>query len=99
MSYIDFGDNLRKLRKSRGLTQKEFGDQIGLSKAVVSKYENSMGYPSFDILVRISEYLGVTTDYLLGIEKDKTVDASGLTNSQLSVIHQLIKEFREANKK
>lgn len=45
MYYSEFGDNLRKLRKSRNLTQKELGMQVGLSKAVVSKYENSLVIP------------------------------------------------------
>lgn len=99
MNYSEFGDNLRQLRKNRELTQKDFGDKIGLSKAVVSKYENGMGYPSFDMLVRIAQYFGVTTDYLLGVSKGKTIDVSDLTDSQIATIHRLIAEFTSANKK
>lgn len=99
MNYSDFGENLRQLRKSRNLTQKELGLKMGLSKAVVSKYETGMGYPSFDMLVRIAQYFSVTTDYLLGVSCGKTIDASGLTDSQISAIHQLISEFKTANKK
>lgn len=99
MNYSDFGENLKQLRKSRELTQKDFGAKVGLSKAVVSKYENGMGYPSFDVLVRIALYFGVTTDYLLGVARGKTVDVSELTDSQIAAIHQLIAEFKNANKK
>lgn len=99
MNYSDFGENLKKLRKSRNLTQKELGAKIGLSKAVVSKYENGMGYPAFDVLIRIAQYFGVTTDYLLGVSGSKTVDLSGLTDSQIDCVHQLISEFSKANGK
>lgn len=99
MNYSDFGENLKTLRKSRNLTQKELGLMVSLSKAVVSKYENGMGYPSFDILIRIAQYFGVTTDYLLGVSRGKTVDVSGLTDSQIATIHQIISEFQLANKK
>lgn len=99
MNYCDFGGHLKELRKSRELTQKEFGAKVGLSKAVVSKYENGMGYPSFDVLMRIAQYFGVTTDYLLGVARGKTIDASGLTDSQIATIHQLIAEFKNANQK
>lgn len=99
MNYCDFGENLKKLRKSRNLTQKELGAMIGLSKAVVSKYETSMGYPTFDVLIRIAQYFGVTTDYLLGVGGSKTVDVSALTDSQIDTIHQLIAEFSKANQK
>ena len=99
MYYSDFGENLKHLRKSHELTQKDFGAKVGLSKAVVSKYENGMGYPSFDVLVRMAQYFGVTTDYLLGVARGKTVDVSDLTDSQIATIHQLIAEFKIANKK
>ena len=99
MNYSNFGENLKTLRKSRGMTQKELGQKVNLSKAVISKYENGMGYPSFDMLIHIAQFFGVTTDYLLGVSKGKTADISDLTDSQIQVIHQLIAEFRLTNKK
>ena len=71
MNVCDFGAVLKQLRKSHNLTQKELGFQLGLSKAVISKYENGMGFPTFDMLILISDYFNVTTDYLLGVEKTK----------------------------
>lgn len=97
MNYCNFGENFRNLRKSRSLTQKELGMKIGLSKAVVSKYENGMGYPTYDVLIRIAQFFGVTTDYLLGVASGKTIDVSGLTDGQINTIHQLIAEFNKAN--
>ena len=99
MNSNNFGDNLKHLRKASNLTQKELGSRIGLSKAVVSKYENGMGYPTFDVLVRIAQYFGVTTDYLLGVDAGKTVNVSGLLDSQIATIHNIIAEFHKANKK
>ena len=99
MNYSNFGENLKHLRNSLGLTQKDFGAKVGLSKAVVSKYETGMGYPTFDVLVRIAQYFGVTTDYLLGVSRGKTIDVSDLGESQIAVVHQIIEEFKTANKK
>ncbi len=97
MDYDDFGENLKRLRKGQNLTQKELGAKVGLSKAVVSKYENGLGFPSFDVLVQLARYFGVTTDYLLGVARGKTVDVSGLTDTQIDAIHRLIAEFHRAN--
>lgn len=99
MNYCDFGEILKKLRKSRGLTQKELGSRLGLSKAVISKYENGMGYPTFDVLIRMAEEFGVTTDYMLGVAGGKTVDVSGLTESQVETVHKIIAEFNKSNRK
>lgn len=96
MNVCDFGTILHQLRKAHGLTQNELGKRIGLSKAVVSKYENGIGFPSFDVLIRIAEYFNVTTDYLLGVSKNKTLDVSSLTDSQVDVVCRLIYEFNQS---
>lgn len=93
--YSQFGEKLKQLRKSRGLTQKELGAKVGLSKAVVSKYENDLGYPSLDVIVKIASFFNVTTDYLLGAKQGKTLDVTGLTDTQLAIINQLITEFKK----
>lgn len=98
MTYCEFGETLKRLRKGRGLTQSELGSKVGLSKAVVSKYETGLGYPSFDILIRIAQFFGVTTDYLLGMAGTKTIDVTGLTDGQIEALHHLILEFNQANK-
>ena len=97
MYYSEFGENLKKLRISRNLTQKELGLKVGLSKAVVSKYENSLGYPTFDTLIRIATYFGVTTDFLLGVADGKTINVSNLSESQIDVIQHIIAEFQKNN--
>jgi len=99
MNYCDFGIILRELRKSRGLTQSELGGSIGLSKAVISKYENGMGYPNFDVLIQIADYFGVTTDYMLGVNQSKTINVSELNSSQIEVLHHLIAEFKKSRRK
>lgn len=98
MYICDFGLILKRLRKSHNLTQQELGYNVGLSKAVVSKYENGLGYPTFDTLIRIANYFGVTTDYLLGVDNGKTIDVSELNESQIEAIQRIISEFNKDNR-
>ena len=97
MNICDFGIILKQLRKSHNLTQEELGSRIGLSKAVVSKYENGMGYPTFDMLIQIADYFGVTTDYLLGVTRGKTIDVSSLNETQIETVQRVIAEFNRDN--
>lgn len=99
MTYCNFGEKLRQLRRGRNMTQQELGSQIGLSKAVISKYEVGMGYPSFDILILFALFFGVSTDFLLGLDGSKTLDVSRLTDRQIECIQRIIDEFSQANKK
>jgi transcriptional regulator with XRE-family HTH domain len=98
MNYCEFGENLKRLRKGKGMTQSELGTQIGLSKAVISKYETGLGYPSYDVLIRIAQYFSVTTDYLLGVAGDRSMDISGLTETQAEAVLRLVAELRSANR-
>ena len=99
MYYSEFGENLKKLRKSKALSQAAFGSRVGLSKAVVSKYETGLGYPNFSVLIRIAAFFGVTTDYLLGVESAKTISLAGLSDSQIQIVIQLVEEFGVLNEK
>lgn len=92
-----FGGVLRNLRRSRNLTQEELGSHIGLSKAVISKYENGLGYPNYDILIKFANFFDVSTDYLLGVVNSKTIDVSKLTDSQVETVLKIITEFNKAN--
>lgn len=99
MNVCDFGAILKQLRKNHNLTQEELGLRIGLSKAVVSKYKNGMGYPTFDTLIQIADFFGVTTDYLLGVAKDKTINVASLNETQIETVQSVIAAFIRDNNK
>ncbi len=56
---------LRQLRKSKGVTMKDVATAIGVSEATVSLYERGLRSPSYEILLKLGEYFGVSVDYLL----------------------------------
>ena len=92
---VHFGGRLRALRKEKGLTQKQLAARLGVTKSVVSAYETSMRYPSYDILIRITSIFGVTSDYLLGIERKQQLDISGLSQENELLVRQLVDALRE----
>lgn len=61
-------DQLQKLRKMKGLTQGEIAEIIGVKLSTYQKYERDVIFPPYDTLIRIADFYGVTTDYLLGRE-------------------------------
>ena len=88
---------LRELRQERGLKQEELGRRVGASKQSVSNWENGNIMPSIDILVRLADHFGVSTDYLLGRESERTLDAAGLTGPQITHLQMLIDDLRGKN--
>ena len=60
-----FGDRLRELRKERGMQQRELGDLYNLSSSAIGSYERNLREPTLELLLQLSEYFGVSVDYLL----------------------------------
>lgn len=83
---MTFGDKLKKLRKGLNLTQQQLADRIGVAKSVVSYYESGNRYPSYDVLVNITHVFHVTTDYLLDVEKTRTLDVTDLSEEDIQVL-------------
>lgn len=54
------------LRKKKGIGQKELATVLNLSVSTISNYENGIHDPDLETLCALSDYYGVTTDYLLG---------------------------------
>ena len=59
------GEKLKKLRKARGLSQEQLADQLNVSRQAISKWELGESTPDTDNLIALSDYYGVSLDYLL----------------------------------
>lgn len=95
----NLSENIKRLRLQHGLNQVEFGKEMGVTKQCVSNWENDNVLPSVEMIVRLADYFGVSTDSLLGRSSDESISVKGLTDKQRSCISLLIKEFSELNQK
>lgn len=91
---VDFGNRLKTLRTQNNLTQNQLAKRLSLTKSVISAYENGIRMPSYDTLISISRLFKVTTDYLLGLERKQDIDLSGLTESEITALLNLIKAMK-----
>lgn len=95
---VDFGKTLKELRLNAGLTQQQLAAQLGVTKTVVSYYELHTRTPSPEILVKLAAIFHVSSDYLLGIEKDRTIDVSGLDEQEITILITLVGLLRKKQK-
>ena len=59
------GSRILNLRADKDIKQSDLANQIGITKSMLSKYENDPNIPKADILSKIADVLDTTTDYLL----------------------------------
>lgn len=65
-------DKIITLRKKAGWSQEELASQIGVTRQSVSKWEGAQSVPDLDKVVQMSRLFGVSTDYLLKDELERT---------------------------
>ncbi|KAB2429207.1 helix-turn-helix domain-containing protein [Bacillus sp. CH126_4D] len=65
-----FGQRLRELRNKKNISATALGKTLGIAQTTISNWENSGYEPSYEMLVKISRYFGVSVDYLVGNDND-----------------------------
>ena len=66
---MNMADRIQYLRKTKGISQEELADKVGVSRQAVTKWESEQSTPELEKVIIMSDYFGVTTDYILkGIE-------------------------------
>ena len=70
-------DNLRSLRKSKGLSQEELAAKLNVVRQTISKWEKGESLPPVEVFYNISKLYRVSLDYIIG---DETVDPQPIKN-------------------
>ena len=65
MDYYCFSENLKRLRKERGLSQRQLAKRMNVSQPVICAWENNMKYPLLDKVYDAARVLGVEVTELL----------------------------------
>lgn len=86
-----FGNNLQQYRKQAKLSQEKLAELVDVSPKHMSMLETGRAFVSADLLERISQVLGVSYAALFYSPKEKSLDASDLSNIDLIVEEELEK--------
>ncbi len=88
-----FGDVIKKLRTAHNLNQVQLAGKLNISKQTVSNWENNNILPSIEMLVKISQFFMVSTDYLLELDQREYLEITGLTDEQTAHIKEIIRDI------
>ena len=65
---ITIGENIRKLRKLRGVTQEALADRLNVTPQAISRWESEAGFPAIEYLPDLAGFFGISVDELLGVK-------------------------------
>lgn len=80
MKDYTFGNNLFKLRTSRGYTQRQLAHFIGVTDKAVSKWENGSAYPTSKLLMKLAYFFAVSVDSLMKPANEEEAEKKSDTN-------------------
>ena len=63
---MQFGDVLKKLRKEKGMTQRELANEMRISHSSIGLYEQNRREPEYELLCKFADFFNTDIDYLLG---------------------------------
>ena len=90
---MKFNEKLIELRKTKGLSQEELGNELGVSRQTVSKWELGQIYPDFQKLVILSDFFNISLDKLI---KDIDLDDVRENNSDNEKVSKMYEDFQTA---
>ena len=74
---LTLSDNIRALRKARGLTQERLAEALGVTVGAVHKWETGLSQPEISMLVELADFFDTSVDVLLGCTvQDKRLEAA-----------------------
>ena len=95
---VDIGDRIRMYRQQLNLTQQQLAQKIGVRNSVISFYEVGDRTPSAAVIKNLAIALHVSTDQLLGMKSNRTVDVDCLTDEEIAAIINMIETMRKSHK-
>ena len=96
---MTIGQRIAQKRKERGLSQEALGDQLGVSRQSIYKWESDTALPEIDKLIVLSRLFGVSVGWLLGVEEQpespaESAGAAGeLTEAQLKMVEEIVSRY------
>ena len=102
---MTIGQRIAQKRKELGLSQEALGDQLGVSRQSIYKWESDTALPEIDKLIALSRLYGVSVGWLLGVEDlpEPPGEAAGteaaLTEQQLRMVEEIAGRYIAAQPK
>lgn len=91
-------ESIKSLRQRKNLTQADLARNLNITRSSVNAWEMGISIPSTQMITELSLLFGVSSDYLLGIEHNSTIDISDLTEKEVGILVELINTFKENRK-
>ena len=94
---MTLGQRIAQKRKELGLSQESLGEQLGVSRQAIYKWESDASLPEIEKLIALSRLFSVTVGWLLGVEEEsQPAGEEELTPRQLAMVREITEGYLSA---
>ncbi|MBS5934753.1 MAG: helix-turn-helix transcriptional regulator [Clostridiales bacterium] len=91
-------ENLKNLRKIKGITQEELAIRLNVVRQTISKWEKGLSVPDADTLIKLADFFEVSVSELLGSTVEKEVDSNIIADQLSRINEQLAAKNRRSHR-
>ncbi|MEG2002638.1 MAG: helix-turn-helix domain-containing protein [Clostridia bacterium] len=95
---MTIGEKIYELRKQKGISQEQFGDDLNVTRQTVSRWESDVNIPEMEKINEIARYFSTSTSYLLDVEQDTLDKVANLEETQ-KMVNSYVAAVNETSKK
>ena len=86
---------IKELRENAGYSQAQLAKKLDVTRSSVNAWEMGLSTPTTPYIVELAKLFHTTSDYILGLNSQKTISLEGLSKSQIELIYNLLKVLDE----
>lgn len=94
-----FADNLKQLRKEKGMTQTQFASEFNIATGTIAMWETGKRTPDTETLKKIARFFNVSIDFLLDNEKSPTEESEEPEDEELIILNRNAKKLSPEQQK
>ena len=87
-------ERIKHLREKNNLTQSSLAKKLNVTRSSVNAWQMGISVPSTALIVDLAKLFHVSTDYLLGLNENATLDISSLNDKETMILYELIEYFK-----
>lgn len=87
-------EKIKYLREKNNLTQSSLAKKLSVTRSSVNAWEMGISVPSTALIVELAKLFHVSTDYLLGLDANATLDISSLNDKETMILYELVEYFK-----
>ena len=97
---MTLGQRIAQKRRELGLSQEALGEQLGVSRQAIYKWESDASLPEIEKLITLSKIFSVPVGWLLGLEEERenipSQESGELTETQLQMVQEIADRYQAA---